>query len=93
VGRGSWTGSLPVGPHVVIVSTAAGSSRRTDVILVDRESRELTVEMDSSGGVPRWLWWVGGGVLVAGAAVAGYFLFRPSPVQAPAGTLGAYEVP
>ena len=93
VGQGSWTGLLPVGPHVVVVSTSAGHSRRTDVVLLDRESRELSVEMESGGGVPRWLWWVGGGVLVAGAAVGGYFLFRPSAAQAPAGTLGAYEVP
>jgi hypothetical protein len=94
VGQGTWSGLLPVGSHAVVVSTPNGNSRRTDVVLVDRESRELTVEIDSGGAIPKWLWWVGGGVLVAGAAVGGYFLFRPSGTEAPpTGTLGAYQVP
>jgi hypothetical protein len=94
VGQGSWAGTLPVGPHVVLVSTPSGKSRRTDLVLADRETRELTIEIEGDGGgVPKWVWWVGGGVVVAGATVGGYFLFRPSPAEAPGGTIGAYQVP
>ncbi|MDB4934259.1 MAG: putative rane protein [Labilithrix sp.] len=90
VGEGTWAGVLPVGPHAVVVSRSS-KTRRADIVLADRETRELTLETES--GVPAWVWWVGGGVLVAGAAVGGYFLFRPSRDEAPTGTIGAYQVP
>jgi hypothetical protein len=92
VGQGSWAGALPAGRHVVVVSTSSGKSRRAEVVLADRESRELTLET-ASEGVPSWVWWVGGGVVAAGAAVGGYFIFRPTRDDAPGGTLGAYHVP
>lgn len=93
LGQGSWAGALPAGPHVVVVSTASGKSRRAELTLADRETRELTIEIESDGGVPRWVWWASGGALLAGAAVGGYFLLRPSRADAPSGTIGAYQVP
>jgi hypothetical protein len=91
VGEGTWAGTLPAGPHSVVVSRSTTKTKRAELVLADRETRELTLEIES--GVPSWVWWVGGGVVLAGAAVGGYFLFRPSRDEAPSGTIGAYQVP
>lgn len=94
VGRGLWSGTLPVGPHVLVVSAPSGKTRRVAFPLADRERREFVIEVDSpSSGMPRWVYFAGGGVLAAGAAVGAWFLFKPKPAEPTPGTLGAYQVP
>lgn len=92
VGRGAWSGPLPVGPHEVAVSSASGRTRKTQIVLADRETRDVVLESDAEG-LPKWVYVVGGGVLLAGGAIGGYFLLRPSPAEPPTGTIGAYRLP
>ncbi|MBT2526036.1 hypothetical protein J7E91_11445 [Streptomyces sp. ISL-99] len=87
---------LPVGAEVVATTKDAGGSRAVDgalsVPLVpgasDAEVAEAAGESFSSGWwSSRWLWTVGGGVLGAAAAIAGYNMTRGSgrPSRVPPG--------
>jgi hypothetical protein len=92
VGQGTWAGPVASGAHVLLVSASSGKSRRTELTIADHETREVTLETESEG-IPRWALVAGGAVLLAGAAVGGYFLFRPKAAEPPVGTMGAYQVP
>ncbi len=96
VGSGAWEGALPAGEHRVrvtadgkrpfetVVQLASGGVRSVDVTLEDEAKKPLV-----------WPWIVGGGLLLGGAAVGGYFLFKPKeePGQVPTGRLGTVTLP
>lgn len=97
VGAGAWEGALPPGEHRVrvtadgkkpyetVVQIASGGFRTVDVTLEDADTKK-----------PVWPWIVvGGGLLVGGAVVGGYFLFKPKeePGQVPTGRLGTVTLP
>lgn len=93
MGVGTWSGKLASGGHTLRVSAPEMRTHQTEIFLRDNESRtiDVTLERESkpSKGVPTWVWVSGGALLVAGAVVGGYFLFRPEDKQAdvPVGTL------
>jgi PEGA domain-containing protein len=86
VGTASWSGPLASGVHRVSVSASGKQSYDTDVIVKDHDTGALHVslqdeprnvllrENEPSGSA---LWWVVGGVALAGAGVGAYFLLRP----------------
>jgi len=85
VGVGSWTGALSSGGHTLSVSAAHMRAYQTEVTLQDGQTRtvEVSLEPEAKTGVPIWVWLGTGAVVVAGAAVGGYFLLHKSDTYAP----------
>ena len=80
VGQGHWEGTVPSGPHSLRVTAAGMRPYQTEIVLNDKETRTLgvTLEPEKKEGSGA-LWWVIGGVLVAGAAGSTvYLVTRPS---------------
>lgn len=68
IGKGGFFGAVPAGEHVLRVSRDGAKSRTVDLVLRDDETRSLDVTLDEAkGGLPTWVWIVGG-VALAGAA-------------------------
>lgn len=102
VGTGQWVGTLASGTHNVYLSGNGKLPYKTDVVVKDRDTASLHVNLideqgppglkaDSSSGA---LWWIVGGVALAGAGVGGYFLLKPGDDAAPppGGSLGGIEL-
>jgi PEGA domain-containing protein len=94
LGQGSWSGALPAGLHSLVVSAPEKKERHTEIELKDRDDKsvQIVLEPDSSG-LPVWAIVAGAIVLAAGAAVGGYFLFRPGTQDPIQGTLGTHALP
>jgi hypothetical protein len=95
VGTGRFDKSLAAGTHEVRVTSPGKIPFQSEVELHDGETRTLEVSLSSEahGGAPLWPWIAGGVALAAGAAIGGYFLFKPAdrtdPVPvAPNGNVG-----
>lgn len=89
--NGQWDGSMSPGKHVVVVTAPGKVTYRNEVELVAGSKRSLLVPLkDVPARIPAWVW-IGGGVLIAGAVVGGYFVFRPKDEAAapPVGKLGS----
>jgi hypothetical protein len=93
VGIAEWTGALSPGTHVVVVRGKGKRPQRIEVSLREAETRTLGVTLESESRTV-WPWLIAGGAVVAaGAAVGGYFLFRPSPSPPPPqGTAGGFQL-
>jgi hypothetical protein len=92
--RGRFDGRVASGVHTVVVTEPEKTSYRAQVDLKDGETRSLDVTLESPRrGVP-WAWIAGGGaVVVTGAAVGGYFLFKGQPPSpAPPDQLGSLQL-
>ncbi len=91
VGRERWEGSVPSGGHTLKVSAMGMTPYQSEVVIADEKLRRVDVTLTP---LPRTdttktvLWVAGGVVLAAGAAVGGYFLFKPQTVSPVSGTLG-----
>ena len=99
-GTGRWDGTVPAGKHELRISAPGKKTSTSAIDLHEGETRTVDVALEAEpgrGGVPAWVWIGGGAVLVAGAVVGGYFLFRPSTPAPVGGTLdgsGApYQIP
>jgi hypothetical protein len=93
-GKGRFDGQLAPGHHQVKVSEPGKAPYVADVDLKDGETRTMQVTLESEHhGVGVWPWVVGGVVVAAGAAVGGYFLFKPQDQTAapPTGKLGGVQ--
>ena len=80
VGSGQWAGALPSGGHTLEVTAPKMRVYQTEVLIQDKQSRDVAVmlEPEPSKGLPAWAW-IGGGVLLAGGLVTGgYFIFKQS---------------
>lgn len=91
---GRFDGKLDAGHHQVTVTAPGKVAYEADIDLRERETRtlEITLVSEKKGGVI-WPWVAGGAALAAGAAVGGYFLFRPTDhtLGVPQGTLGGVD--
>lgn len=79
VGRASFDGSLPSGGHTLRVTAPGMTPHQAEVLIQDDKTRTIDVTLNAvpeSGG--KWLWIAGGATLLVGAAVGGYFLFKPA---------------
>jgi hypothetical protein len=83
-GKGRFEASLPAGPHDVRVTAPGKIAFEAEVDLHDGETRTVQVTLASAKpSAPVWPWIVGGVAVAAGAAIGGYFLFKPSDSGAP----------
>lgn len=103
VGTGSWTGQLSSGAHTVHIEAQGKRPHDSSVVIKDHDTSALHANLideptgpglsarDSSSGA---LWWIVGGVALAGAGVGGYFLLRPGdgPGQPDLGTMGGFDL-
>jgi hypothetical protein len=76
-------GPVTPGSHDVRVSAPGRLAYRVSIDLRDGETRMLDVSLHPEAHAPVWPWIVGGAVLAAGAAVGGYFLFKPHDETSP----------
>lgn len=88
VGTGQWEGKLPLGTHTVHVTGEGKRPRTSDVVVEKLGVRRLEVSLEAIPSSKAWLWIGGGAVLVAGLAVGGYFVFKPSTAERPSPTPG-----
>lgn len=92
VATGKWEGVVPSGGHTLRVTAPGMRSYQSELSIRDNEVRSVPVTLDPEArqGGSAWPWIAGGAAVVAGAAVGGYFLFKPKDQAAPppvAGTL------
>jgi PEGA domain len=78
VGTGTWSGVLRSGAHGLRVSAPKKVTYEAEIVVQDKQIREVPVTLQPvpSSGVPVWVWIAGSAVVVTGATVGGYFLFR-----------------
>jgi hypothetical protein len=89
VGTGRFDGPLPSGGHQLRVQGDGMSPFQSEVLIQDDQTRTIEVTLQhASHAVPLWAWIAGGAVVVAGATVGGYFLFKPKDEVGPP-TLGS----
>jgi hypothetical protein len=103
MGTATWTGTLPSGAHTVHVSGAGKQSYHTEVVIKDGDTSALHIALQDEQknvllrdqGSNNTIWWVVGGVALAGAGVGTYFLLRPDdePRQPDSGTWGLFDLP
>jgi hypothetical protein len=90
VGVSRFEGPVASGGHELQVTAPGMRPYRSELVVADGEPRTLNVTLQAeakSGGLPLWLWIAGGAVVVTGASIGAYFLFRPEDGQAPIGTM------
>jgi hypothetical protein len=90
VAVGRFDGVVAAGIHSVRVTGSGKKAYDSRIDLASGAIRtvDVSLEPDTSGGVPAWAWIAGGAVVAGGVAVGGYFLFRPSDQVAQSGATG-----
>ena len=83
VARGYFEGELEPGAHAVRISCDGQDPYDVTAQIAPGTTKQLSISLRSSDAGPWWPWALGGAVLVAGAAVGGYYLFKPEDRQAP----------
>lgn len=93
VGKARFAGTFPPGGHSVLITAPGRRPYRAQVDLAADGTRTLDVTLEKDG-LPTWAWIAGGAVIVAGAVVGGYFLFKPKDEQSPqpTTTLGSVDL-
>jgi hypothetical protein len=76
VGQGQWESTVPSGTHSLRVTARGMKPYQNEIVLNDKETRTLgvTLEPEARKEGSYALWWVIGGVLVAGAASSTVYL-------------------
>jgi hypothetical protein len=78
VARGRLDAELSVGPHDIEVTEAGKVPYKAQVELREGETRTLSIALeDERRGTSLWPWIAGSVAVAAGAAIGGYFLFKP----------------
>jgi len=102
VGTAAWVGQLPSGSHSVNVSATGKQTQQMEVLIKDHDTNSLHLYLVDETKTPMLaessntaLWWVLGGLVVAGASVGGYMLLRPGddPRANDSGTWGIDYLP
>jgi len=84
-GYGTWEGVLPSGAHALRISAPGFRAQAQSIVVADAQTRgfDVTLSPAPRSAVTTWLWVAGGAALAAGAATAGYFIFRPGEPRKP----------
>jgi len=93
VGTGTFRGPIQSGGHRVSILADGYKPYDSDVTVLDNQTRSVSIALEKNSKT--WLWLTGAGILVAGASVGGYFLFKPKDEQPIPGTInpGIVTVP
>jgi hypothetical protein len=97
VGEAQWEGKVASGGHTLRITAQGKRAYQSEVVVKDKETREIRVTLEderaqaAAGGSSTWMWITGGAVIVAGAVVGGYFLFRPKDEPAPPPVQGTIQ--
>ena len=94
VGRERWDGSVSSGGHTLKVSAPGMAAYQSEVVIADEKLRRVDVTLSPAARTDTTrtvLWIVGGAVLAGGAAVGGYFLFKPQSVSPVNGSLAPHS--
>ena len=82
VGTGAYVGKVSSGGHTLRVTAKGFRAHTGEVLVQDGETRRVDVTLEKeASGIPAWVWVAGGVVLASGAAVGGYFIFKPGEAQ------------
>jgi hypothetical protein len=86
-----YEGTVPTGGHQLRVTASGMRTYESELSVADGEHRTLTVTLEKDGPSSVLAWWLvgtGSVLVIGGATVGGYFLFKPatSP-QPPVGTI------
>jgi hypothetical protein len=101
VGTGTWSGTLPSGAHSVHVSATGKLPHQTEVVIKDHDTSSMVVNLAAEAPAPlplahssNTVWWVLGGVALAGVGLSAYLLARPGdpPRQPDLGSWGGFEL-
>jgi tetratricopeptide (TPR) repeat protein len=82
VARGYFEGELEPGAHAVRISRDGQDPYDVTAQIAPGTTKQLSISLRASDAGPWWPWALGGAVLVAGAAVGGYYLFKPEDRRA-----------
>jgi PEGA domain-containing protein len=72
VGKGTWEGALGSGPHSLLVKRDGAEPYSTELTVLRDQTRTVQVSLRSRS--IGWYWYVGGGLLLAGAAATTAFV-------------------
>jgi hypothetical protein len=78
VGKERFDGTEAPGPHEVSVTGTGMKPYKAEIDLREGETRTLQITLEAERHGSLWPWIVGGAAVLAGGAVGGYFLFKPS---------------
>jgi hypothetical protein len=93
VGSGAWEGVLPAGGHQLVVRKDGYEDYVEDLALSPDQERNVRIRLDPERD-NAWIYWTITGVaVVAGGAVASYFVFKPSETSQVEGTLNPGVIP
>lgn len=82
VGTGRYEGKVSSGGHSLRVTAKGFRAHSSEVLVQDGETRRVDVSLEKeASGIPAWAWVAGGVLLASGAAVGGYFIFKPGDAQ------------
>lgn len=91
VGEHRYEGTLPSGGHQLRVTASGMRAYQSELTIADGEHRTLSVTLERDGRSSVLTWWLvgtGSVLVIGGATVGGYFLFKPTTYpQAPTGTI------
>lgn len=93
VGSGAWEGVLAAGGHQLVVRKDGYEDYVEDLALSPDQERSVRIRLEPERD-NAWIYWtITGVVVVAGASVASYFVFKPSETSEVTGTLNPGVVP
>ena len=90
--RERFDAALPAGEHEVHVTAPGKKAYDARFDLASGDTRMVRVNLENAPGPLVWPWVAGGTAVVLGAALAAYFLSRPSEQETLSGSLGTLSV-
>ncbi len=94
VGTGTWEGVLGSGGHQLVIKKPGYQTYSQEINLSDDQTRNVSIPMVTEQRGASWIWWTAGAVaVVAGGAVASYFVFKPTEQTPVSGTFNPGLVP
>jgi hypothetical protein len=82
-GQTRWSGTLPVGPHQIVVKKDGYYTRSYDIEVRAGTERTVSANLDENRSIAWVGWALGTALVIGGSATAGYFIFRAKEPDIP----------